>query len=340
MIIRFAIVTPIAAVVALLMQQERRVAVQEACAAMLCVIGTAAVLSMHLGVSPSISLQAEPELLVLLMAMNALLRPDFWTAVVATCVCYAELLLFLMHDQQLSMRQELNMGGRVFWFAVLALATNYALSREQRFSWLQQLRNNTQRQMLAETNRELLNLSFTDRLTGLPNRMAYDKRLHEVWENALENKEPVAAVMVDVDHFKSINDSFGHLYGDRVLQRVAKLLEQSLRVETDFVARFGGEEFVVLLPGSDLASGAQVAERIRMLVQVAGSPAVMRTDAPAPENTRWSTVSCGVASVMPMPGLDPKWMVNAADAALYRAKQTGRNRVCTNAVDIAFLKRA
>ncbi len=101
-----------------------------------------------------------------------------------------------------------------------------------------------------------------------------------------------------------------------------------MRVEADFVARFGGEEFVVLLPGTTMETAVQVAERIRTLVQVAGSPAPIRGEAPMPANVRWSTVSCGVAITYPRSGDDPSGVVHAADAALYTAKQTGRNRVC------------
>ena len=99
--------------------------------------------------------------------------------------------------------------------------------------------------MLAKANTELTALSSTDRLTGLPNRRSYDERLHELWEVSLERDEPLSAVMIDVDHFKRLNDAHGHPYGDRVLQRVASLLQQALRGEGDFVARFGGEEFIV-----------------------------------------------------------------------------------------------
>ena len=127
-----------------------------------------------------------------------------------------------------------------------------------------------------------------------------------------------------------MNDTFGHPYGDRVLQRIASLVLQALRAEDDFAARIGGEEFIVLLPDSDAASAFRVAERIRLLVQVAGSPAV-RADTQVTGNEHWSTVSCGTASAIASPLLDPQRLVEAADAALYRAKQSGRNRVCSDA---------
>jgi len=187
-----------------------------------------------------------------------------------------------------------------------------------------------QRSMLADANAELLALSSTDRLTGLPNRRAYDERLIELWQLSLERKHSISAVMVDVDHFKKLNDTHGHPYGDRVLQRVGSLLQQALRAEDDFVARFGGEEFVILLPDADPDTALKVAERIRTLVQVAGSPALQR-DTVIPAQEVWATVSCGVATAWPTETLDPHRLIADADAAMYRAKQEGRNRVCVAA---------
>lgn len=327
-IVRLGIVTPLVLLTAFLVSRRReQVYVQEAAASLLCVVANGALLFLHSGMGAATALQAEPGVLLMLLAVNTVLRPDFWIAIASTLLCYGMFLWFLLAYPQVGWVQLWIVGGRVFWFAVLALAAKYTLSRERRLSWLLHLRGRLQSAMLADSNRHLLNLSFTDPLTGVPNRAAYEKRLAELWQRAIEGRETLAAVMVDVDHFKSINDSFGHLYGDRVLQRVATLLEQSLRAEADFVARFGGEEFIVLLPGSTLASAYNVAERIRVLVEVAGSPAISRTDAALPSNTRWSTVSCGVAAMEPGPGDEARILIDRADAALYTAKRTGRNRV-------------
>ena len=173
----------------------------------------------------------------------------------------------------------------------------------------------------------LLALSTTDRLTGLPNRRAYDDRLADLWRIAQERKEPISAVMVDVDFFKRLNDTHGHHYGDKVLQRVASLLQQALRAEGDFVARFGGEEFVVLLPETGPEAAFKVAERMRTLVQVAGSPA-MQKDMPFNPSDLWTTVSCGIATTWPSLSTEPHRLITEADAALYRAKKEGRNRCC------------
>ena len=289
-----------------------------------------ATLYLHHFSYPSAMIQAGFGTLLLLVVMNTMLRPDLWAAALGTVVCSAMFSGFLVFTHMFTVSEQWTMAGQFSWCAVLTLLANNRLLREQRFSWLLQMRGRILRQTLSEENRELLSLSMLDHLTGIPNRAAYERRLAELWQHSIENNDWMAVVMVDVDYFKQVNDSFGHLFGDRVLQRIAKLLEQSMRAELDFVARYGGEEFVVLLPGSTLEAGVHVAERIRMLVQVAGSPAVTRGDAPLPTDARWSTVSCGVAAVKPSLQDDPKSLIDAADGALYVAKHSGRNRVCSS----------
>ncbi len=135
----------------------------------------------------------------------------------------------------------------------------------------------------------------------------------------------VSLILIDVDHFKLLNDKFGHLYGDKVLKRVALLLAESLRRSEDFAARFGGEEFVILLPATPGDQALLVAERMRKLVEVAGFPA-LETPSGVMRNIR-ATVSCGVACESPIALGDPYFLIDAADKALYLAKAEGRNAV-------------
>jgi diguanylate cyclase (GGDEF)-like protein len=145
----------------------------------------------------------------------------------------------------------------------------------------------------------------------------------KLWREAVDSGSSLSAIVIDIDHFKITNDTRGHLYGDRVLVRVAALLLQSLRCKDDFAARFGGEEFVVLLPGATQEGAMIVAERIRKLVEVAGSPAL-----PEPgSHPRLSTVSCGVASCRPSDSNCQEDLLDSADKALYQAKAGGRNQV-------------
>lgn len=155
---------------------------------------------------------------------------------------------------------------------------------------------------------------LTDPLTGLWNRRAFDRRLREEWQRHRQDGRALGLLMIDLDRFKCINDDFGHPAGDAVLVQVAGLLQAGVR-RSDLVARFGGEEFVVVLPDADPASAHAVAEKVRRAIE----------QAPWPH--RPLTASIGVASVVPAAGSDGPALVAAADKALYQAKQAGRNRV-------------
>lgn len=172
---------------------------------------------------------------------------------------------------------------------------------------------------LQRANSELANLAATDGLTQLPNKRSFNEALMRELALADRNATPLSLVMVDVDHFKKINDTWGHASGDIVLARLGEILKLSLRT-SDFAARYGGEEFVLLLPCTPREGAALVAERVRTMV--AEKPFVL-TEGPVNVN-----VSLGVASIIG-PGCreGAKNFFERADAALYAAKNGGRNRV-------------
>lgn len=160
--------------------------------------------------------------------------------------------------------------------------------------------------------------ALRDPLTGIPNRLAYERRAPAELVRCRTGGIPFTLVMCDVDHFKAINDRYGHVAGDKVLRATATLLAGTVR-GADFVARAGGEEFIVLLPGAALAQGCAVAEKLRLAVQEAG----FRYRG---EPVR-VTMSCGVAACTGNDTLET--LYERADAALYQAKAQGRNRsVC------------
>ncbi len=173
---------------------------------------------------------------------------------------------------------------------------------------------------LDEANKELKLLSVTDGLTKAYNHRHFQERLRSEFARARRYEEPLACVMLDIDHFKRVNDTFGHPAGDRVLARLVEILKEGTRGE-DLVARYGGEEFVVLLPKTDAEHARVQAERVRQRVEE--EPVDLGGGVAIP-----LTVSLGVAEFQPGGEVDsPDALIRAADGALYRAKANGRNQV-------------
>ena len=167
---------------------------------------------------------------------------------------------------------------------------------------------------LLAANEELRHLARHDALTGLPNRLAANERRHLEFVALQRNGQPYSVLLIDIDRFKRVNDSFGHAVGDRVLQRVGQTLQQSLR-QSDFVARWGGEEFLVLLPGTGLDAARLVGEKLRLAVESRLDPDVGSI-----------TISLGLAlATAGKPDEDTP--LREADACLYAAKRAGRNRL-------------
>ena len=175
---------------------------------------------------------------------------------------------------------------------------------------------------LRRSNAQLLLLASVDGLTGIGNRRAFDERFSEQWKRAVHTRAPLALAIIDLDNFKQFNDLYGHPEGDRCLRAVAAALSSEALRPEDFAARFGGEEFAILLPNSDLQAAAQVAERIRVAVLALGIPHL---------GNPWSrtSVSVGYASATPNALDSQVGLIQLADAALYRAKRKGRNCVET-----------
>ncbi|WP_096153989.1 MULTISPECIES: sensor domain-containing diguanylate cyclase [Bacillus] len=165
---------------------------------------------------------------------------------------------------------------------------------------------------LLELNRKLQRLAVTDELTGLFNRRSYKEALYKNLSLFKETSILFSLLLIDIDYFKRINDNFGHLVGDQILQKFANLLKHELR-EDDFAARYGGEEFTLILPNTNINESIIVAERIRKSIETA----------------EWTipsvTVSIGVATTRK--GDTKKSIQSRADAALYASKHKGRNKI-------------
>ena len=322
--VRLCVVTPIALLVNVSMRwSPNRIYRETGIAAVSCLIG-ATHLYLESNTNATSSAYAQVGLIVTVIFVNVVMRLQFLYAVSASALLMLGDLLFLHYDHFLNTSDKLLGFTLAICSASMTIIANYSIGREERLAYLMRLRSEIQTRELSFLNVELQKISCIDSLTGLANRHAYDLQFTKMWNEAAESESCLSAIVIDIDHFKVTNDTRGHLYGDRVLVRVASLLLQSLRCKDDFAARFGGEEFVVLLPGTAREGAVIVAERIRKLVEVAGSPAL-----PEPgSHPRLSTVSCGVATCWPSEFNCQEDLLESADRALYQAKSKGRNQVC------------
>lgn len=175
---------------------------------------------------------------------------------------------------------------------------------------------------LQIANRQLEHQASYDALTGVANRRTFDLQLEKELRRATRSSSPLSLIMIDVDHFKAFNDYYGHVAGDECLRTVASALTECVHREDDFVARYGGEEFAIIMPSTDAQGALQIAERMRQ--RVAGLHYLHERSPTA----GYITISAGIACLAEVPKdavAGP--LVEAADGALYRAKQAGRNRV-------------
>lgn len=174
---------------------------------------------------------------------------------------------------------------------------------------------------LEEANERLKHLSSLDGLTGIANRRIFDERIELEWARAIRNAQPLSLIMIDIDYFKPYNDRYGHQAGDDCLKKVASLITSTLYRAFDLAVRYGGEEFAVLLPDTNMEGARGIAEKIRAGVEG------MQIEHCGSKNNKFVTISLGVESKIP--GREEKidLFITAADKAMYTAKKEGRNRV-------------
>lgn len=227
---------------------------------------------------------------------------------------------FLVHDRATDLARWALLGGWAavegfilyLWWGLVARA-RLVLSLQNEAEQVRQEYQKARDQLAAV---ELA--AITDDLTRIYNYRYFERTLDNLL-NPGQKPRSLAVLMLDIDHFKEINDAYGHLTGNRVLVELATILKEQIR-DQDIVTRFGGEEFAIILPDADYPGALQVAERIRQAIaghvfQGEGKPIHL-------------TVSTGVA-IWPEDGVDKNEIIDRADSALYRAKTTGRNSVCT-----------
>ncbi|MGL1958954.1 MAG: diguanylate cyclase [Colwellia sp.] len=174
-------------------------------------------------------------------------------------------------------------------------------------------------QELEDANKELERINTIDELSGLHNRRFYDQKILAEYRRSKRNLTPLSLVIIDIDHFKKVNDNYGHLTGDHCLIWISQHIKQSLKRSSDLAFRYGGEEFCLILPDTD-AKGAQVlADDLRKSIA---------KQAFEHEGTEIAiTISCGIGTYQQQKNVQPAQIFSGADAALYQAKNNGRNQV-------------
>lgn len=323
-VLRTIVVTPLALCVNLLMRLNPRRWIREGSVA----AGTTIICFINLYIEGNVTAAATTYglicVLITVLFVDVVMRIRLPYAVGATAIMSAGGLWFLVQATGLRGPEKIVAASLLAIGVAITMTASYSLEREERLGYLMYLRSEVHGQSLEAWNSELQQLSTVDKLTGLPNRRAFEERFEKLWSEGEGSKMPLSAIIFDVDHFKRLNDRHGHLYGDEMLQHIAGLLLQGLRGHGDFTARFGGEEFVVLLPNTELENALLLAEQVRALVEVSGRPV---TGEPFGQVVLWATISCGVSMCVPGLGMYRDDLLKAADRALYEAKASGRNRV-------------
>ncbi len=174
---------------------------------------------------------------------------------------------------------------------------------------------------LEQVNQELQQLSYLDSLTGVSNRRHFEEALDLEWRRGHRLGTPISLMMIDVDYFKSFNDIYGHQPGDSCLKRIANTLSQALHRPGDLAVRYGGDEFLILIPGTDASGASELAEILRARVEAMEIP---HAGTPTGEVV---TISLGVVTGYPTMGFSSGALIARADEALYQAKEEGRNCV-------------
>jgi len=259
---------------------------------------------------------------MVVMFANAVAQMRFWPALWMDVIVMAFYLLVAREMSEAPAALMLPIGLVLLSTCVFTLYACYTQETDERNNWLLRLRERLLLDELSAANQNLDQISRSDMLTGVANRRHLDEFMERIWERARLDGGEISVMMIDVDHFKAYNDRYGHLDGDTCLRDIAAALKRRLRRPEYLIARFGGEEFIVVLSNTPLKTAVGAAERVRK-----GVEALNRLHS-ASSTHAIVTVSIGVACLRPnAPHASSAQLIAAADEALYQAKQGGRNRV-------------
>jgi diguanylate cyclase (GGDEF)-like protein len=236
-----------------------------------------------------------------------------WTSVVSLTMIFAAVIA-LWTPLHRYLLYPFSDSFRISYPLLLTVAFLVALALEYMHSGAQS--------RLAQSRIQMERLTMIDELTQVENRRCFDERIQEVWKMSARVQRPVSMLIVDIDHFKFYNDYYGHLEGDKVLYKVAQAIRSTVNRGTDLVARWGGEEFVVLLPLTNGKGACLVAQRLVGKITALGIEHVC-----TPLACKQLTVSVGIASIQPNNANHYEKLVRLADYSLYVAKRQGRNLV-------------
>jgi len=314
--------------VVLLMTQRRMLPARfrEALHGLVILIGLAGALALFCASHAPDSAYDSITYVLFIVAVTTVLRLRFVWASVFGGLCLLGMVwaVVLRHDIPFGVR--LLLVVTTVASAAFTLHANYTIEMSQRTAYLLTLERQLAAQALQDSNAMLSALSATDWLTGVGNRRAFDAQLAQAWSRALAaggegGAASLALIMIDVDHFKSYNDRYGHPAGDACLCSLVGMMREQLRAGQDVLTRYGGEEFAVILPFADLDHAITAADRLRQAVEDLALP---HGGAGAGD---FVTISVGVATATPALDGTCEALIKAADQALYRAKHGGRNLV-------------
>jgi diguanylate cyclase (GGDEF)-like protein len=256
--------------------------------------------------------------IVLPLLFFAVLLPDFNPKIFISFLVF----LYITVAFILIYYSELNndfLENRMFIFNmfIIVAVTKFALYNNKVHTY-------TYISKINELNKKLEALSTTDELTKLNNRRSFLEYMEITWKQSHRLNLPLTVLMIDIDYFKKYNDSLGHLEGDKALIAIAQCMKNHVKRETDFIARFGGEEFVCLLPfvAKD--------EAVNFAITLVESVENIKIPHPMSEHSKYVTISAGMASIVPNNNNSYTQLLDEADKALYTAKASGRNRVVVN----------
>ena len=316
LLIRLGVITPLAILIMFALYRGLSPAIRESLVAMIALCASVSLIYFTTLSQKPLAAYYHTGLLLTMTFGNIVLRIRFWYA---TAASLATIVIYVLINPVSPLAAEIQLNA--FFIlgacAVSTLFANYTLEYDRRHSYLLRLHERIRQSELMAHNVELTKLSQIDPLTGIPNRRELNEYLCQLLQSHLF--KTIGIVMLDVDHFKRYNDFYGHPAGDECLRQIAGVLSKSLRHSSDMVARFGGEEFVVVLPDSERQTTWRVAERIRETMMELAIP---HAASPISDVV---TVSAGIATTNICTNIQEP--LKKADAALYQAKAAGRNCV-------------